>query len=69
MPGVPHLCRSSGLGGRIASMWLPCNPEIGHDMSAVRRETFAMLLRSKEDVGLVEPAFAVFFAARMRVDL
>jgi HAD superfamily hydrolase (TIGR01509 family) len=49
---------------------LATRPEIGHDMSAVRREILRHVLHhSKEDVGLVEPAFEVFFAARMQVDL
>lgn len=45
-------------------------PEIGHDMSAVRREIIRHVLHhTQEDVGLVEPAFEVFFSERMRVDL
>lgn len=45
-------------------------PEIGHDLSAVRRESIRTALhRSQEDTTLAEPAFEVFFAERMRVDL
>lgn len=45
-------------------------PDIGHDLSTLRRETIRLALhRSEEDTALVEPAFAVFFAERMRVDL
>ena len=45
-------------------------PEIGHDMSALRRESIRLALhRASEDMQLAEPAFEVFFAERMRVDL
>ena len=45
-------------------------PDIGHDMSALRRESIRLgLLRSGEDPALAEPAFEVFFLHRMRVDL
>ena len=45
-------------------------PEMGHDLSALRRESIRLALqRANEDTGLAEPAFEVFFAERMRVDL
>lgn len=45
-------------------------PEIGHDLSAIRRESIRTALhRAQEDTTLAEPAFDVFFAERMRVDL
>lgn len=45
-------------------------PEIGHDLSAVRRESIRLALhRSQEDTALAEPAFEIFFAERMRVEL
>ncbi len=45
-------------------------PDIGHDLSALRRESIRLALqRANEDTGLAEPAFEVFFAERMRVDL
>lgn len=45
-------------------------PDIGHDMSALRREIIRMALaRGGEDTDLAEPAFEVFFEHRMRVDL
>lgn len=45
-------------------------PELGHDMSALRRECIRLALqREGEDTGLAEPAFEVFFEHRMRVDL
>ena len=45
-------------------------PEIGHDLSAIRRESIRTALhRAQEDTALAEPAFDVFFAERMRVEL
>lgn len=45
-------------------------PELGHNLSALRRESIRLALqRSGEDTALAEPAFEVFFAERMRVDL
>lgn len=45
-------------------------PEIAHDLSALRRESIRVALhRAQEDTSLAEPAFEVFFAERMRVDL
>lgn len=45
-------------------------PQIGHDLSALRRESIRVALqRAGEDTRLAEPAFEVFFAERMRVDL
>ena len=45
-------------------------PAIGHDLSALRRESIRFALqRANEDTRLAEPAFEVFFAERMRVDL
>ncbi|MDO8249530.1 MAG: HAD-IA family hydrolase [Rhodoferax sp.] len=44
-------------------------PEIGHDLSTLRRESIRLALhRANEDTRLAEPAFEVFFAERMRVD-
>lgn len=45
-------------------------PELGHDLSAVRRESIRVALhRAQEDTRLAEPAFDIFFAERMRVEL
>ena len=45
-------------------------PDLGHDMSGVRRECIRLALQGcGEDPGLAEPAFEVFFEHRMRVDL
>jgi HAD superfamily hydrolase (TIGR01549 family) len=45
-------------------------PGIGHDLSTLRREIIRHALTGTgEDVALVEPAYQVFWAERMRVDL
>ena len=45
-------------------------PDLGHDLSALRRESIRLGLRQcGEDTALAEPAFEVFFAERMRVEL
>jgi putative hydrolase of the HAD superfamily len=45
-------------------------PDIGHDLGTLRREIIRQLLqRSDEDAALVEPAYEVFIAERMRVEL
>ncbi|MEP6969609.1 MAG: HAD-IA family hydrolase [Betaproteobacteria bacterium] len=45
-------------------------PDIGHDMSALRRELIRQALaRNGEDAALAEPAFEVFFEHRMQVEL
>ncbi|MEO6623306.1 MAG: HAD family hydrolase [Burkholderiaceae bacterium] len=49
---------------------LRAQPAISHDMSALRREMIRSgLQQGGEDPDLAEPAFDVFFAHRMRVDL
>ena len=45
-------------------------PEIGHDLGTLRREIIRQTLqRSSEDTALVEPAYEVFYAERLRVEL
>lgn len=45
-------------------------PDISHDLSAIRRESIRTALhRAQEDTALAAPAFEVFFAERMRVEL
>jgi putative hydrolase of the HAD superfamily len=45
-------------------------PEIGHDLRALRRELIRQALeRHEEDIALVAPAYEVFIAERMRVEL
>ena len=49
---------------------LQSQPDIGHDLSAIRRESIRTALqRAQEDTSLAEPAFDIFFAERMRVEL
>ena len=49
---------------------LRAQPAISHDMSALRREMIrSALQQGGENPDLAEPAFEVFFAHRMRVDL
>lgn len=45
-------------------------PEIGHDLRTLRRELIRQALeRHEEDIALVAPAYEVFIAERMRVEL
>ncbi|MCC4587656.1 HAD family hydrolase [Xanthomonas sp. NCPPB 1067] len=45
------------------------NPQLHHDLSALRRLTLEMALReSGGDLALVEPAYEVFYAARNQVE-
>jgi putative hydrolase of the HAD superfamily len=45
-------------------------PHISHDMSAMRRESIRHALQQAgENTELADPAFEIFFAERMRVDL
>jgi FMN hydrolase / 5-amino-6-(5-phospho-D-ribitylamino)uracil phosphatase len=45
-------------------------PDIGHDLGTLRREMIRLALQlHAEDTALVEPAYQVFIAERMRVDL
>jgi HAD superfamily hydrolase (TIGR01549 family) len=45
-------------------------PDLHHDLSAIRRESIRLALhQAQENTELAEPAFDVFFAERMRVEL
>jgi FMN hydrolase / 5-amino-6-(5-phospho-D-ribitylamino)uracil phosphatase len=45
-------------------------PDIGHDLATLRREVIRHILhRSDEDTSLVEPAYEVFYAERLKVEL
>ena len=45
-------------------------PDIGHDLGRLRREIIRQLLeRSDEDTALMEPAYEVFYAERLKVEL
>jgi FMN hydrolase / 5-amino-6-(5-phospho-D-ribitylamino)uracil phosphatase len=44
-------------------------PDIGHDLGTLRREIIRQILhRSNEDTALVEPAYEVFYAERLKVE-
>jgi len=45
-------------------------PEIGHDLATLRQEIIRrVLLDAQEDIALVAPAYEVFYAERLRVNL
>lgn len=45
-------------------------PDIGHDLATLRREIIRRVLRDcAEDTALVDPAYEVFYAERLRVEL
>ncbi len=49
---------------------LQSRPEIGHDLRTLRQELIRRALQQQgEDTALVEPAYEVFIAERMRVEL
>ncbi len=69
-PGAAALFADKEARLAVRAHVLQSRPELGHDLSAIRRESIRTALhRSQEDTGLAEPAFDVFFAERMRVDL
>ena len=54
----------------VRAQVVQARPDIGHDLSAIRLESIrAALHQAQEDTALAEPAFQVFFAERMRVEL
>ena len=69
-PGAAALFADKEARLAVRAHVLQSRPELGHDLSAIRRESIRIALhRSQEDTRLAEPAFEVFFAERMRVDL
>ena len=69
-PGAAAIFASPQARLSIREHVIATRPEIGHDMSALRREIIRLALhRASEDTALAGPAFEVFFAERMRVDL
>lgn len=56
--------------GEIRARLVAAHPQRAHDVSFLRREALRVALQaSGEDAGLADEAFAVFLAARQRVEL
>lgn len=54
----------------VRAQVVQARPDIGHDLSAIRRESIRTALhQAQEDTMLAEQAFEIFFAERMRVEL
>ena len=64
-PRTVPLCAIPGYQRQIREAMPAMRPDLGNDLSALRREAIRVLLeRAGEDPGLAEPAFEVFFEAR-----
>ena len=69
-PGAARLAADSHVQRRVREAVLLEQPEIAHDLGAIRREKIRQLLReASEDETLAEPAYDAFYAARQQVDL
>jgi len=69
-PAAAALCADPAARLALRDHVVQTRPDIGHDLSALRRESIRTALqRAQEDTRLAEPAFEVFFAERMRVEL
>ena len=69
-PGAAALFADKEARLAVRNHVVQTSPDISHDLSAIRRESIRTALhRSREDTALAEPAFDVFFAERMRVEL
>ena len=67
-PGTVPLCAIPGYQREIREAMPALRPDLGNDLSALRREAIRVLLeRAGEDPALAEPAFDVFFEARQKV--
>jgi putative hydrolase of the HAD superfamily len=67
-PQTVALCAIPGYQRKIREEMLGLRPDLGNDLSALRRESIRVLLqRAGEDPNLAEPAFDVFFEARQKV--
>ncbi len=67
-PQTVPLCAIPGYQRQIREEMPALRPDLGNDLSALRREAIRVLLqRAGEDPQLAEPAFDVFFEARQRV--
>lgn len=69
-PGAAALSATPQALREIRNRMSALRPDLGHDLSALRRESIRLLLeQAGEDPALAEPAFEVFFDERQRVDL
>ena len=67
-PLTVPLCAIPGYQRQIREEMPALRPDLGNDLSALRREAIRVLLqRAGEDPNLAEPAFDVFFEARQKV--
>ena len=67
-PQTVALCAIPGYQRQIREEMPALRPDLGNDLSALRREAIRVLLqRAGEDPHLAEPAFEVFFEARQKV--
>ncbi|MDE3231778.1 MAG: HAD family hydrolase [Pseudomonadota bacterium] len=67
-PLTVPLCAIPGYQRQIREEMPALRPDLGNDLSALRREAIRVLLkRAGEDPNLAEPAFEVFFEARQKV--
>jgi HAD superfamily hydrolase (TIGR01549 family) len=68
-PLTVPLCAIPGYQRQIREEMPALRPDLGNDLSALRREAIRVLLqRAGEDPQLAEPAFEVFFEARQKVN-
>lgn len=69
-PGAAALCADAQSRLALRDHVVATRPDLGHNLSAIRREAIRTALhRAQEDTQLAEPAFEIFFAERMRVEL
>ena len=69
-PGAAAVFANAHTRKRIREEVERAMPGMTHDLSALRRESIRLALRqANENTDLAEPAFDIFFAERMRVDL
>jgi putative hydrolase of the HAD superfamily len=69
-PATADLMQSPHVRQELRAMVHDQWPKLHHDLNAMRRESIRLgLQRAGEDTDLAEPAFDVFFAARMDVTL
>lgn len=69
-PATAQRCGDAAALRAIRVRLQALRPDLGHDLSALRRESIRLaLVEAGDDPGLAEPAFDCFFAQRQRVDL